>query len=352
VYYKIKALHSIGVKIILHCYHYGRNPSNKLNYFCDRVYYYARSTGISGFSWSLPYIISSRCSKELLLNLQKDDYPILFEGIHTTFFIRHTELLGRLRMIRTHNIEHEYYHGLMQGERNIFKKLYFLSEFKKLRKYETTLPGDVMIGAISVADMNYFSNRCDSVSHIPAFHPYKEIEIKQGLGDYILFHGNLSVPENIRSLRFLINHVFSKIKQRVIISGKDPSKDIVRKIKHFKNLKLIPNPTDLKMQELIRNAQINILHSFQTTGIKLKLISSLFLGRHCLVNHPVVENTGLDELCIIADDQAQMIRLIEEYSSIPFYADQIEKRNNVLSKHYSNSDNAKKIVEFMRRLDK
>ena len=44
VFYKLKALSQCGVKIILHCFEYGRSHSEKLNELCAEVNYYPRKT--------------------------------------------------------------------------------------------------------------------------------------------------------------------------------------------------------------------------------------------------------------------------------------------------------------------
>ena len=54
------------------------------------------------------------------------------------------------------------------------------------------------------------------------------------------------------------------------------------------------------MQDLISKAQVNILPSFNCTGVKLKLLNALFNGRHCIVNQDAVEGTGLESTCHIA----------------------------------------------------
>ena len=38
VFYKIKALHDIGVKVILHCFEYGRPQAKELENYCEKVY--------------------------------------------------------------------------------------------------------------------------------------------------------------------------------------------------------------------------------------------------------------------------------------------------------------------------
>ena len=47
---------------------------------------------------------------------------------------------------------------------------------------------------------------------------------------------------------------------------------------------LVANPSEMEMQDMIAKAQINILPSFNNTGIQIKLLNALFNGRHCLVN--------------------------------------------------------------------
>ncbi|MCD4731055.1 MAG: glycosyltransferase family 1 protein, partial [Bacteroidales bacterium] len=63
VWYKLKALHAKGIKIILHCYEYpGRDRSDKLTDYCSKVYYYPRLVGLNSALSLKPYIVSSRRS--------------------------------------------------------------------------------------------------------------------------------------------------------------------------------------------------------------------------------------------------------------------------------------------------
>ena len=60
VYYKIKALHQCGVKIILHCFEYERAHSPELEAICEKVFYYKRHTGLRTNITLLPYNVYSR----------------------------------------------------------------------------------------------------------------------------------------------------------------------------------------------------------------------------------------------------------------------------------------------------
>ena len=82
VYYKLVWLKKSGVKIILHCFQYGRKPAPELEQLCEKVYYYERQTGLKKNLSLSPYTVVSRQSKELEKNLLANDYPILFEVLH------------------------------------------------------------------------------------------------------------------------------------------------------------------------------------------------------------------------------------------------------------------------------
>ncbi len=139
VFYKLKALHDQGIEIVLHAFEYGRKPTTQLNKFCKKVYYYQRRNFVNPFVGSLPYIVNTRNSPELLDNLLKDDAPVLFEGLHTCFFLDHPLLAKRTKFVRMHNIEHEYYEKLESVERNFFKKYFFTKEATRLREFEKIL---------------------------------------------------------------------------------------------------------------------------------------------------------------------------------------------------------------------
>ena len=56
VFYKLKALSKLDVKIILHCFQYDRKPSKELENICEQVYYYPRKMLVKGI-WMCQIII-------------------------------------------------------------------------------------------------------------------------------------------------------------------------------------------------------------------------------------------------------------------------------------------------------
>jgi hypothetical protein len=333
VFFKLKALVEEGVKIRLHCYEYGRERSSELEKFCHSVNYYKRRVFKNPFLGKLPYIVSSRNSEELLENLVKDDAPILFEGLHSCYYLNHPSLKKRFRMVRTHNIEHHYYSNLEKVERNYFKKYFFRLEAEKLRKFEKMLQGSSSIAAISPSDESYFHKKYRKVFYLPAFHSNTTVVCEPGRGDFVLYHGNLGVGENNEAALYLVNRVFSKLENiKLVIAGNNPSKELKNAILSNRNISLHEDASSEAIYDLIRNAHINVLPTFQGTGIKLKLINVLFRGRFCVVNETMVKNTGLEKLCVIKSDPGEMAATIAALMDEEFTEAELKSRYSVLKK--------------------
>jgi hypothetical protein len=127
----------------------------------------------------------------------------------------------------------------------------------------------------------------------------------------------------------------------------NPPERIKKMINGKDNISVICNPDDEKMSELIRNAHVNILVTFQATGLKLKLLNVLHQGRFCLVNDKMLNGTGLDELCIIANDAEALKLELKKLFDMEFSGEEISRRESTLAKLYSNSINADRLIEFV-----
>jgi len=347
IFYKVKALAECGISVYLHCFEYDRPQASELEKYCAKVYYYSRKTGIRYQFSPKPYIAITRVNDQLLNILSSNKHPILFEGLHTCFYLDHPKLTNHLRLVRTHNIEHDYYLNLYKSERNIFKKIFFRLESFKLKRYEKVLKNASHLLCISPNDNFYFDHNYGHSHFIPAFHPFSQIKSKPGHGKYILFHGNLSVSENIQAVEYLLTNVFSKIKQPVIIAGKNPTAQLSQKISQHQHIQLVSNPESDQMETLIQDAHISLLPTFQDTGLKLKLLASLFSGRFCIANTPMIHKTGLEHLCHLADTPKEMIDLINELFQQDFTSVEIEKRKLILEDAFSNHQNAMKIIRLL-----
>ena len=350
VWYKLKALHAEGIKIILHCYEYpGRDRSDKLDKYCHKVHYYPRLVGVNSALSFKPYIVSSRRSHQLINNLLEDDYPILFEGLHSCYYIDDRRLKNRFKIYRESNIEHQYYYSLFKVDKNLKKKTYFLLASIKLKLYQRVLKHASLMLVVSQKDTQYLKQKFpnNQVEYLPSFHANNTVESITGKGEYALYNGNIEVPENAHAVAYLIENVFNNIDIPLIIAGMNPPEHIQRLADSRSNIKVIANPDDNSMFDLIRNAHVNILVTFQATGLKLKLLNTLYKGRFCLVNNKMLNGTGLDELCIIGDSAEVQKVLLKDLFRQEFKESSIELRKEILNRQYSNQHNAEKLIELV-----
>ncbi|MFO8000974.1 MAG: glycosyltransferase [Marinilabilia sp.] len=339
IWYKLPAFRKEGIRIILHCFEYDRKPDEILLKYCEKVYYYQRKRRLTDFLSLTPFMIKTRESKTLMNNLRKDDHPILLEGIHSISVTREKSLRDRKIWLRPHNVEAGYTRDLARAEDSFPRKLFFYLESLKLKYYERKKLNVKGIFCISEPDKEFFSKYNKNCMLLPPFHAHEKVTSKPGRGKYLLYHGNLSISENRQNALFL-SRICHRFPLPLIIAGRSPRSSFLKKLQVFPNatVKTDLSPTD--MNALIRDAAMILLPARQTSGFRLKLLSSLYMGRHIIASPQMVYQTGLAALCHQATTENEWVRTIKELSDVSFSEREKENRENVL-KPFSNESNAK-----------
>lgn len=339
VFYKLKHLNNAGYQITLHCFQYGhRKPDRALEALTTNTFYYPRKKSILDFFSIIPFIAKSRANALLLERLQSDAAPIIFEGLHCAYYLAHSSLSLRQKVVRMHNVEWRYYAHLATMTTNVLEKIYFITESWKLKRYEKNILATALklkIWTISSSDTAYFSALPTSheVIHIGPFHPFHQVESRLGKGDYVLFHGNLSVKDNELAALALIENIFAKNVFHFVIAGKSPSELLQKTVALYPNITLVADPDDCNMSTLIEQAHINILWSFQAEGIKLKLFHALYVGRFVLCNTNVAAHFDTDLSFIVVDDFGRVGYELERFFGKNFDISMLEERKKTLAAH-------------------
>jgi hypothetical protein len=351
LYWKLEALQKQGVHIHLHCFLYDRQPAKELEQFCAEVKYYKRNLSLSQLSSRLPFIVQSRKNETLFTTLLKDDYPILLEGIHCSYLLTDNRFNNRKIILRSHNVEFEYYQHLADSTNNFAKKIYSKRESKKLYNYEKFVAKkNIHILTVTAKDADVYTNqlKASNAKYLPLFLPTNwEITAQKGMGNYCLYHGDLSISSNQKAVKWLLNNVFSSAPIPLVIAGKNPPKSIVKLAHKFPHTCIVTNPGEREMEDLITKAQLHILPSYNSAGIKLKLLNALYNGRFCLANDYTLNGSSVEDLCIKFNSAADCIKQIEKYFHIPFESEELEKRKALLHQLFNNESNAQKIVELL-----
>lgn len=349
VFHKLPAFKNQGIKIHFHCFNYGRGEQPILNQYCESVHYYERTMGHKGFSMSLPYIVSSRMNEKLLLTLLQDDYPIFMEGVHCTYLLNDERFKNRKVFVRLHNVEYKYYQEMYQNSSSPLKKAYYWNESRLLKSYEKKIAQKATFWGVKEADNEVYRNEfgCKNIEELPLYLPNWKVNCLEGMGSYCFYHADLSVDVNEKAAIWLLKNVFHQMEIPLVIAGKNPSNKLVD-LAHAHNYTcLVANPSEKEMQDMITKAHIHLLPSFIHTGMKVKLLNTLYNGRHCVVNEATIANSGLEPACHIGSTPNAFQEIIAQLYHQPFTAEEILLRKKLLTNRFSNEQNALKQIGWI-----
>ncbi len=309
VFNRSKALKETGFKVVLHVFEYGRGRNHEFQEIADAIFYYKRSSFLKSFLHSKAYITSSRISTELIQRLNESSSDlIILEGQHCSGIL---PFLKRKAVVRIHNCEWEYYAALAEKETSFLKKIYFKREAKFLKKEEQVLKNTSLL-CITKKEQECYTNLGFQAIHVPAVFFTEVQNTSYPIENYLLFHGNLSVSENVCAVQQLISeNKKEKFNFKVCIAGKNPLKEFKEQVQAAE-FELIDSPDTTEMEKLIYGAKAHVLLTNQATGIKLKLIHALSSNRPVIVNKKMVQGTGLENSCFVWDEKSPLSSFVNE----------------------------------------
>jgi hypothetical protein len=348
VFYKIKALHQEGVRIVLHIFIAKPAPPDFsfLSAYCEEVYFYRRKKTIFKLFSPLPFRILSRNAMEIYSHLEKNQDPVLFEGLQSTYLLMHCSFENRAVLLRAHNKEHLYLYALAKSERNILKKVIYFVEALKMKRYEPMAMAKITtIISLAMADDDYFKSRYKNQRvYIPVFHGNETVKKLSGKGAYAFYHGDLSISDNLKAVRFLIS-VFSDIDFPLFIAGSKNLKRVRKWIGKKSHIRCVLVQNSEELLQMLENAHINVLVSFQPSGAKLKLVNALFNSRFCVINSAMIPDVAIGNLCHLANSPSEFKKTIRSLATKSY--DEYETRKKVLSELLDNRRNARQLTRYL-----
>ncbi|MCH5329122.1 MAG: glycosyltransferase family 4 protein [Coprobacter sp.] len=349
VYFKLKALKAAGYAVRLHSYCYGRAAdAATLADAADEVFFYSRRTGWKSQFSRRPYIVNSRRSPLLLNRLAGSDAPILFEGLHSCYGIDDPRLAHRIKIVRAHNIEHRYYSGLAQASSWGWRRLFFALEARRLQRYEPVLRHADGIAAVNEVELDYFRTAYPQAEALllPCFYNDRPtFDSPPGDGDFVLYQGNLSVAENVRAALWIIDRIACRLPEvPFVLAGANPPAKLMRRAAGCGNVTVSANPAPEVLDRLVHEARAHLLLSFQPTGAKLKLLHALRNGAHVIANRPMLEGTGLEGFCFVADEPEELADCLRQAMLQPF-----GDGPRCLGDRYDNAANIARLDDFIAR---
>jgi len=153
------------------------------------------------------------------------------------------------------------------------------------------------------------------------------------------------ISDNIESALFLVK-IFIKTKYKLIIGGSVFPEKLFKLINKHNNIHFENIIDDKKLEVLLQKAHINILWSFQESGTKLKVFNSLFKGRHCIINKNIVDESEIQSLCHIANNEKEILKALEKLFKIEFT---LENNRKEILLDYTANKSIKKLVAIINQ---
>lgn len=327
---KILALHRSGVRIHLHFFKCCDRAHAELSRYCETIHSYIELKPLSNIG-------------KLIDKLNENNFPILWEDMYPEM-IQWVTAVQRKIVVRSHS-ENFYPKRINLTEKNRLAKLF---SWRAREKKITQFPAAYLYACISESEVVVLRQKyhLPNVEFLPPFVAWREISCGEGMGNFCLYHGNLSNPANERMAVWLLEKVFSEIRYPFVLAGKNPSRRLTKLAHLYSNTCIVANPSKREIDELVQKAHINIVPSFEPGKI-YKLLHSLFEGRHCITNEMAVKNTNLEQACHIANDSRSKIATIRDLITQPFTVGEIELRKKLLLPRYDNLKNACLLLDWL-----
>lgn len=345
----IKALSQEGIQIHLHLFQETGSLHQDLESHATEIHFYNRNHGHKGFSFSTPYSIGSRADENLLRNLEKDQYPILFEGIESTYFLVKGFFKNRISLVRLQNLQNQKSRRSQKIEVKGLHKIYNYFEERLRISYEKELlkkHRSLITSSKISEDLNSYGIESKAIV-VPQFIGMASAMGLEGNGNFCLFHGKLSDKATEDAAIWLLNNVFNLLEVPLVIAGENPSADLEDAAHKKMHTCIVANPSEKEMMELIKKAQLHILPSSVFISSKNAILQTIVLGRHLLIHEDIKKETKFSMVCHQASEPAAYIQKINELFEAPFTQDEIEKRQSFLHREFNDKKYAGQLIKLL-----
>lgn len=270
-------------------------------------------------SYHVKRFISEKFKERLVKVLKKERFDIVqLEMIYMAPYIETIREHSNAKIIlRAHNVEHKIWERI--GKKTFFfaKRWYINHLVRTLRKYEMGILDKVDgIAAITITDAAFFRRvTATPVIDLPfgvdidKFNPVFEV------GDKPTFYhiGSMNWMPNEEGIKWLLKNVWDDVHKRIpeaklYLAGRNMPKWLMKTRK--KNVVVVGEVPDA--QEFVNQHNIAIVPLFSGSGMRIKIIESMALGKTVITTLVGAEGIQYSESedIIIADNEPKMVENI------------------------------------------
>ena len=311
-------------------------------------------------SYHAERFISEEFKKRLAEVLDKEQFDVV--QLEVLFMAPYVETIRQhskaMIVLRAHNVEHKIWERIAKDTKSPLKRWYINHLAKTLKEFELnaleTVDG---IAAITRKDAAFFRKYCSKpVIDIPfgvypeQFDPKYEIE-----GKPKFYHiGSMNWMPNEEGIRWFVDEVLPKTVEKVpdfvyhlagrsmpewLTSMKNPHVDVVGEVPDAK--------------EFVTNHDVAIVPLLSGSGIRIKIIESMALGKTVITTRVGAEGILYDEEVniIIAENKAKMVEAIRSLNENPETAVRIgQAARKLVEETYDNRKIIARLLMFYEQI--
>ena len=258
-------------------------------------------------------------------------------------------------ILRAHNIEHLIWKRVASITNNPIKKFYLNHLAKTLEKYEKNILNEYDgIIPISVKDEDFFKQHTNKPVKTISF-GVDVTKLTNNTGDtkseHALFHiGSMNWIPNEEGIKWFLDNVWLKITNEIdtaklYLAGREMPQWLTEL--KMKNVFVVGEVPDA--YEFINSKSISIAPLFSGSGIRIKIIESMALGKAVISTTIGAEgiNYTNNKNILIADDATSYVNAIKKlYTDIDFCNTIGKNAHSLIVNEHNNSKLIKSMIDF------
>jgi glycosyltransferase involved in cell wall biosynthesis len=302
-------------------------------------------------SYHVERFISKKFDEKLIEVLEENKFDIVqIELLFMSPYIKSIRKYSDARIVlRAHNIEHLIWERLESSVRNPVKKFYLRHLAKTLKHYEMNILQSYNgIVPITEKDATFFKEHTTTPVYPVSFgidtSKIKTSDIKDQ--EHALFHiGAMNWLPNEEGIKWFLEHVWPKVHQllpgiKLYLAGREMPDWLINT--DLKNVFVVGEVEDA--QEFIESKAISIAPLLSGSGIRIKIIESMALGKAVISTSIGAEgiNYTNKQNILIADTPEEFVQAIQFLFNDPV---QTKRIGDNASKLIRQQHDSKKIIE-------
>lgn len=316
---------------------------------------------LCGESYHVKRYRSKEFEEALIEILKQEEFDVVhIESVFLTPYVETVRKYSNAKVIlRAHNVEHEIWRRMSKGMRNLFKKWYLKRESVALGYYEREHANDYDgVVCITARDAEYFKkNGCRRPITDVAFGITADAVDNVEEEENSLFHiGSMDWMPNQEGIAWFLSKVWPVVHQqvpevRMYLAGRKMSSKLQNS--HYEGVEIIGEVPDAMY--FIGSKQINVVPLLSGSGIRVKIIEAMSVGKVVITTHVGAEGINYEDgkNILIANTPEEFAKQIRRCVDDKDWAKEIGRNAAVLvEKEYGNGVLTKRLLEFYQSLKK